>query len=426
MLHSLAALVLLAWPLASAGESPGLRPSDRVAICGDSVTEAVQYSAFIGAYLLACQPEPGLSASCFGAAGDSTVGFLRRLEQHVVPFAPTVATLCYGMSDGDFRVATPAMVEAYRTNLLAIVAALRAKGVRLVVIGSPSAVDSDSFPPPHLAGKKISAAEYNATLAAFAGAAQAAARESGAAFADVNGVFTRVMGEAKATYGKGYHVAGYDGLQPDANGQLAIAYAFLRGMGCPGDIATITVDAQVGTAEATPGTRVVRASAERIDLESTRYPFCFTGKPEDPRGTVGMLAFLPFNQDLNRYRLVVRNPPPAGMAVTWGTATKTFSAEALRSGVNLAAEFIANPFAAAFAGVLDAVRRQQRFDVGVTGGQNGLFKVAEQNAQRSPAKGAEAFKRAQAAAVAFSEAMQRDARGSVVPVQHSIGLSPAP
>ena len=40
--------------------SDDLRPGDVVAICGDSITEQGLYSAFIEAYLLACQPVSGV------------------------------------------------------------------------------------------------------------------------------------------------------------------------------------------------------------------------------------------------------------------------------------------------------------------------------------------------------------------------------
>ncbi|HZI32472.1 MAG TPA: hypothetical protein VFF11_09020, partial [Candidatus Binatia bacterium] len=48
--------------------------------------------------------------------------------------------------------------------------------------------------------------------------------------------------------------------------------------------------------------------------------------------------------------------------VTWGGESKTFSAEQLVQGVNLAAEFPANPFSAAFAKVDAAVAAKQAYE----------------------------------------------------------------
>src|SRR5882757_532963 len=76
-----------------------LQAGDMVAICGDSITEQKQYSVFIEDYLLMCQPAPDLKAHQFGWSGEKADGFLGRMSAEVLPFAPTVATTCYGMND---------------------------------------------------------------------------------------------------------------------------------------------------------------------------------------------------------------------------------------------------------------------------------------------------------------------------------------
>ncbi len=84
-----------------------------------------------------------------------------------------------------------------------------------------------------------------------------------------------------------------------------------------------------------------------VELESSRYPFCFYGDPSKTSATSGVIEFFPFNQDLNRLTLVVKEP--AGRyKVTWGKTSKEFSAEQLSTGINLAAEFIDNPFSEPF------------------------------------------------------------------------------
>ena len=50
------------------------------------------------------------------------------------------------------------------------------------------------------------------------------------------------------------------------------------------------------------------------------------------------------------------------MKVSWGEASKTFSANELAKGVNLAAEFLDNPFGEPFKAVENAVRRQQEYE----------------------------------------------------------------
>ena len=56
------------------------------------------------------------------------------------------------------------------------------------------------------------------------------------------------------------------------------------------------------------------------------------------------MALVPLNEILNRLMLVVKNGTAARYQVAWGDDSKTFTAEQLAQGINLAAEFPANPF----------------------------------------------------------------------------------
>ena len=48
--------------------------------------------------------------------------------------------------------------------------------------------------------------------------------------------------------------------------------------------------------------------------------------------------------------------------MTWGGATKEYDAATLARGINLAAEFLANPFSEPFKKVEEAVRNQQNYE----------------------------------------------------------------
>src|SRR5206468_7534137 len=158
-----------------------------------------------------------------------------------------------------------------------------------------------------------------------------------------------VMTKAKAKYGEDYAIAGAkDGVHPDANGHLVMAYAFLKALGCDGNIGTITIDLAGNRADATDGHKIVSAKDGVVEIESTRYPFCVGGDPKDLNATAGIIEFFPFNQDLNRLMLVVTNPGAEKIKVTWGATSKEYPAAELAKGINLAADFPANPFGEPF------------------------------------------------------------------------------
>jgi hypothetical protein len=187
-------------------------------------------------------------------------------------------------------------------------------------------------------------------------------------FANVYDPMIDVMAKAKAKYGTEYHLAGADGVHPSNNGHLVMAYAFLKAMGCSGDIGTITVDLSSNNATATEGHTVIGFDKGALTLKSVKLPFCFpVGEKfkdlSNPINIRGVLEFFPFNDDLNRFKLVVKNAPAgAKVNVTWGDASKTFTAEELAAGVNLAAEFLDNPVASKFDELFEAVQKKQAFE----------------------------------------------------------------
>jgi hypothetical protein len=157
-------------------------------------------------------------------------------------------------------------------------------------------------------------------------------------------------------------VSGKDGVPPGWAGHLVMAYAFLKAMGLDGQIGTITLDMAARKATASEGHKALVAEPGRIEIESSRYPFCATGPANEDSSIRSGMTLVPFNTELNRFLLVVRNAPPGRYVVTWGETSKSYSAEELAKGVNLAADFETNPFSAAFKRVDEAVARKQAYE----------------------------------------------------------------
>jgi hypothetical protein len=98
-------------------------------------------------------------------------------------------------------------------------------------------------------------------------------------------------------------------------------------------------------------------------VTSSRYPYCVDDEPANRDSAVRSgMTLVPFAKDLNRLMLVATNAPAASYEVTWGQQSKTYTAEQLAAGVNLAEDFLVNPFSAAFKQVLTAVAAKQRYE----------------------------------------------------------------
>jgi lysophospholipase L1-like esterase len=252
-----------------------LQPGDRLAICGDSITEQKKYSRIIEDYLTMCVPQLQVTARQYGWSGEKAPGFLARMTNDCLRFNPTIATTCYGMNDFQYRPYTDATGEVYVTNQTAIVEAFKAHGVR-VILGSAGSVGRIPFWAPKLDDTLL---DLNLSLCRFRNLDIAIARQENVAFADV--FWPMLTGEfaAQKEYGASYALNGGDGVHPGWAGHVVMAYAYLKAMGLDGQIGTFTVNLNRNKIKVTAGHRVISAHEGIYVIESSRYPFCACAPP---------------------------------------------------------------------------------------------------------------------------------------------------
>ena len=337
-----------------------LRAGDRLAICGDSITEQRMYSRIMETYLTVCVPELDVSVRQYGWSGETAPGFLARLTNDCLRFQPTIATTCYGMNDHGYKPYQPAIGEKYRAAMAAIVESFKGAGAR-VVLGSPGCVGQ--VPPWGQHDAHTTVATLNLSLCELRNLDVDLAQQEKVGFADVFWPMLTAQHDALTRYGTHYAVAGRDGVHPDWAGQTIMAYAFLTSLGLSGELATFTVDLKNNYVALSPGHELVAATTGEVRIKSTRYPFCAAGGEltRDNNIRSGM-TLVPFNRALNHFTLVLRHPAAKSYRVTWGPETHLFSAKELIHGVNLAEHFVVNPFSEAFAQVDAAVAAKQEFE----------------------------------------------------------------
>ena len=414
MTRILLAFTLFAPALARAEEKPILKKGDHVVIIGDSITEQKLYSKYMETYLVACQSQLDLSCLQLGWGGETAGGFLGRMDFDLFWFHPNVITTCYGMNDGGYRAFEKGIGDNYRRNMNTILQKAKKAGV-FVVVGSPGVVDSKFF-----RGGGEQATVYNDNLAHLRDIDKELAKENSFAFANVHDAMFQAMPVAKKALGESYPIGGGDGVHPAPNGQLIMAYAFLKGLKVDGQIATITVDL-ADQATAGDGHKIVSAKGGYIELESTRYPFCFSGDDKSPNSPASILPFLPFQQELNRFTLVVKNAKSDKVKVTWGKESKSFTRDQLQKGVNLPAEFKETPFAGAFRNVENAVGAKQNYETPLIKSYHVALRGL-QNEAKEDAEIAAAVKLLTERLHAKQQKMVDTVRAAVVPVKHVLKI----
>jgi len=369
-----------------------LQPGDRLAICGDSITEQKMYSRIIESYLTACVPQLQVTVRQYGWSGEKTDGFLRRMDQDCLTFKPTVATLAYGMNDSRYRPFDVTNGRWYADHYTAIVRRFKEHGVR-VVVGSPGCAGKIAAWVDSRAGTLD---QHNNHLCALRDIAIGVAEQEGARFADIFWPMYQAHvfapGQHHAASEHPYEVVGKDGIHPGWAGHVVMAWAFLRALGLDGNLGTITVDFASGKATASEGHAVESFLAGKLTLVSSRYPFCARGEVDSDQSLRSGMTLVPFAEDLNRFVLRATGTASGTYRVQWGAASREYSAEELARGVSLAVDFPDNPFCEAFDKVDAAVAAKQAFETTQVKkafhsreGQADFPKVvAETEAQRAP------------------------------------------
>ena len=389
-----------------------LKEGDRLAIIGDSITEQKMYSRIMETYLTVCVPQLKVTTRQYGWSGETAEGFRKRMTNDCLRFQPTVATLCYGMNDHRYRPFDVMNAAWYRSNYTAVVKSLKAADAR-VVVGSPGCMSK-----PNAWGKTpgMTLDEHNANLCALRDIDVGIADREGGRFADVFWTMMKAGYEGQTKFGttdEPFMIGGKDGVHPGWEGQTVMAYSFLRAMGLDGDIGTVTVDLAAQKADASMGHKVESVANGEVTLTSSRYPFCATADTNKVNGILRVMEVISFNQDLNRFRLVVKNATAANYKVTWGAETRGYSSAELSSGVNLAADFAVNPFSDAFKRVDDAVAAKQAYET------TQIKKVFHGDEGKKDMEAA--VKRTEAERAPLAEAIKT----AFVPVKHTIKIQAA-
>jgi lysophospholipase L1-like esterase len=352
-----------------------LKKGDKLAICGDSITEQKMYSRIMEDYLTVCVPELEISVRQYGWSGERAPGFLARMTNDCLRFKPTIATTCYGMNDHEYRAYEDRIGQTYEKNSDAIVEAFKANGVR-VILGSPGCVGKV---PGWSKATNNTLENLNLNLCTLRNIDIKIAEKERVGFADVFWPMLTGGVTAQKLYGTNYAVAGGDGVHPGWAGHTVMAFAFLKAMGLDGDIGTFTVDMKERTMKVSKGHEVISSKDGAFEIRSSRYPLCGCEKSgeaaanyptcekdeisKDSSIRSGM-TLVPFNHELNRLMLVVKsgNALPSTYRVTWGDQRKTFSGKDIEKGINLTEAFPENPFCEAFAKVDAAVAAKQAYE----------------------------------------------------------------
>lgn len=349
-LSSLFALRLALAPVSAQSAIPAFRPGEVVALVGDSITHGGHYHSYIWLYYMTRFPGMPVTLINCGVGGDEARSILDRWDWDVARRVPTYVTLTFGMNDtgywdtyGPGKGDEPgnAKVAASLEKFEGIAEKIDAlpPGTRVVMIGGSPYDETSKFNDGILPGK-------NAAIRKIIAAQERKAGEKGWGFVDFNAPMLEIAASAQAADST-YSFCPQDRIHPDKDGQMVMAWLFLKAQGLAGKkVADIDLDASnrrvllqenctVSSVRRGPGSLSFDYLAEALPYPCDSISEHGWGNIHSQRDA---MKLIPFMEEFNQERLRVRNLPAGQYRLTIDDQpVAVFSAEEWAEGVNLAA-----------------------------------------------------------------------------------------
>jgi lysophospholipase L1-like esterase len=321
-------ILLISGPSVGADEF-ALHDGDTVVFLGDSITAARTYGKIIENYTLLRYPGRKVRFVNAGVGGDTASGGLKRLERDVLVHKPTVLIVAYGVNDiGWGTKADDEHKKAYLDGIRGIVETCKKKDIRVYICSAAITADDP-------------AKSEDGFLQKMCDEGMELSRKLGGNAIDVQRTMRGIQKAIWAANAKQkdkskhdtLHTA--DGVHLNDPGQLAMAYAILKGLGASADVSSVEIDADGAKLIAAEGCTVKKLASKDCVLEFTRLdeglPFNY--------GLFYQLNYrhIPVPDELNRYMLTIKNLPKGDYELTVDSrGVGVYTAEQLEAGVNIA------------------------------------------------------------------------------------------
>ena len=306
-----------------------LRDGDTVVFLGDSITAARTYGKIIENYTLLRFPNRSIRFFNAGWGGDTAAGGLARLDRDVFIHNPTVLLVAYGFNDIGWGLkANDNSKKTYLDSIAGILDRCRERKIRVYICSAATQADDPEK-------------SETSFLQKMCDAGMELAKTKGEHAIDVQrtmrGIQKKVVAYSKTANepeGKKTTLHAADGVHLNDLGQLAMAYAILKGLDAPAEVSMAHLDAK-----AVRSVDANRCKITEIVREGDRVEF--TRLDESLPFNYGLFyalnyRFVPVPDELNRYMLRVEGLREDRWYISVdGRGLGTFTSQQLAKGVNL-------------------------------------------------------------------------------------------
>ena len=326
---------------------PRFEEGERVVFVGNSITHGGHYHSFIWLYYMTRFPDKPITIMNAGIGGESAWDMKDRLDYDVFNRKPTYVTLTFGMNDTGYdiymkddakelseqRIAKS--LESYRE----IEERLLAKNkIKKVLIGGSPYDETSRFNNFILRNK-------NNAILKIIDAQRISSKKNGWGFVDFNQPMreiSRKEQEADSTF----TFCRIDRIHPDNDGQMVMAYLFLKAQGLAGDeVSSVSIDAYHSSVIIHKNCKISKLKKNGTDLTfdylayALPYPLDSISRSGwgNKRSQRDAMRLVPFMEEFNQERFQVTNLEKGMYRLTIDNQfIDNLSSEKLANGVNLA------------------------------------------------------------------------------------------
>ena len=257
---------------------PRFEKGERVVFAGNSITHGGHYHSFIWLYYMTRFPDQPITIMNAGIGGESAWDIKDRLDYDVFDRKPTYVTLTFGMNDTGYDVymkdnakelseeRIAKSLESYRE----IEERLLAKNkITKVLIGGSPYDETSRFNHFILHGK-------NDAILKIIDAQRASAKKNDWGFVDFNQPM-RELSLKEQEKDSTFTFCRIDRIHPDNDGQMVMAYLFLKAQGLAGnEVSSVSIDAHRSSIMARKNCKVskLKKNGSNLTFDSLSAGFC--------------------------------------------------------------------------------------------------------------------------------------------------------
>lgn len=336
----IALLVVSHGAMAQITDDLSFRNGERVRFIGNSITHGGEFHAFIQLYYATRFPDRKVEFHNLGIWGDNANSFLRRMDDDILARPADYSIIMAGMNDvnralyaasrqndPDIEARKQRALDDYRGYLTRVIEKLLSTG-STVILQKPSIYDqTGDLPAENLMGVNDALGKCGVIIDELATAYSLRV-------VDYWTILNELNGKVQAANPKATLISN-DRVHPGTAGHFIMACEFLRSTGAPKFVADVQIAA--GTLRTAKNCIVSDITTSDSTLsfgyEANSLPFPV------PDAASAALDLVPFSDELNSERLVVRDlPHPVYTLTIGGFFIGNFSREQLAGGINLALE----------------------------------------------------------------------------------------